>query len=1361
MGADQSKTPKSLSQSIDYLAANYILTSNFQDLKDLSDASSCKELVVLTSEVLDKYMTERDVSFLQQRLEGSVEKNYMTKKSLAYFNEEKLEDMDVKSDLQKKRMCLGIAKFYIRIFHVFNAIAHTVNPEYTWVDANGQSHTVGYEQKGEIPENVKYSLTKMNLCSEKMNALVDKTNLDIIIQDDNSKDIEIKPKFCGINLNESNGTANVKDEPGMPELEKLYYDQYNYATGKFQSMSPDMKEVYEEDVKTLYKAFAHDKKSMPSDITKFSDIQLRDFENIVQCQPNGVFTKAYSGSLKEKQFQEYADNIRLMKQNTKENQDALMKILDSLFAFTPDPQTKGKKMISIHPDLTEKTLDTVVEKTREAILKLYTTCEKDFYKGLQLFEAIVWKQMLDTSVKQIDNLKQDISNEMAADPDDVRNRGQPQPQYPGYMGLPNPNAAYLGGPATPKQGEPGNNYNNQQTNNIKQEPAAKKEEESESDSDSESESDDEKDDKEDKPYEKIVTHPQNRVNLNTTAAAYGSPIVPVARAQYNQYPRNYVDLSRPGPNYVHDIESKEVGIESPAAPTSVKEEDRKAIDSDSQQKGKEDSATKETNPSASAEEGNVEQPDKSAEDKVKKVKPNFLQGIVNLNLFNDEKKKDTPVVVLENTSNLYHEKQRGELCGMHVINNLFGKKNTVDEVKMKGYCKACATCLPDLTEEECKNPENIQQFCNNSGENFDIYVLIYAIMVMDDYDVSVLPHYFKDSIPNNCLKKYSDTINWIEWDNTIISNLLTNNVVGVIFRKTKGIHHYVAFKKTNYDKKKGATFTEIDSRNDDEMEYSQQALIDYLLRYDAYKNGCIIVNEKTPSTSSSTVDAEAEAEADVDAGEKDAEEVKVNIQDDTTETEESSNEEYQGDTTETEEGIESRQQNQGENTINAEKDGITEALKHTMRVTEDPTDKDGKPPQLTFFATNEGAYHTNAPLGDAFSTSGKSNKNTPSAKKTTAAEPKYTKDQKVVYTKDGISYYATIMSVHSEDAPNYYYTIKYKDGSDIRDEIQTDNAHLREINAADKEAMAKENARNIIENLKKAKETQNPPNVEDKNAQEKAKSKNTGTGIINTGIIKGIGNFFTGLVGSNPEDNTHTQKETEEQQAQKPADSAEPPGMVTRSQTNKRAQNPADSDSAKRSGNETPVVSDSASNEEDTLLASQYIQQQAQKPAETRMMTRSRSRANETETSQNNQPKTKASAPPNNDADVIVEDVDPLEEIKTDLENEGCDKFVIDSNYSLSHIDKCVNMLQSSITELEELHGNSNSSSTYKAKITNYLKNTIRPVKRKYLAQQTTRRNKNNIKGGARSRKKKHTKKHRKNSRRKTKSMKRVKKLKK
>ena len=656
MGADQSKTPKSLAQSIDYLAANYILTSNFQDLQDLSDASSCKELVVLTSDVLDKYMTERDVAFLQQRLEGAVEKNYMTKKSLAYFNEQKLDDMDVKSDLQKKRMCLGIAKFYIRIFHVFNAIAHTVNPEYTWVDANGQTHTVGYEQKGDIPDNVKYSLTKMNLCSEKMNALIDKTNLDIIIQDDNSKDIEIKPKFCGINLNESNGTANVEDEPGMPELEKLYYDQYNYATGKFQSMSPDMKEVYEEDVKTLYKAFAHDKKSMPTDITKFSDIQLRDFENIVQCQPNGVFTKAYTGSLKEKQFQEYAENIRLMKQNTKENQEALMKILDSIFAFTPDPQTKGKKMISIHPDLTEKSLDAVVAKTREAILKLYTTCEKDFYKGLQLFEAIVWKQMLDTSVKQIDNLKQDISNEMAADPDDVRNRGQPQPQYPGYMGLPNPNAAYQGGPNSPNQREPGNNYNNQQTNNMKQEVQGKKEEESESDSDSDSESEEDK-----KPYEQLVA-PKYQPGYLKSA----SPIVPVARNQNNRYYPKDVDNDRLRPNLVHDIESKEVGIGEQGVKVKSEVPATATLSTVKKEQADDTTAPPENNLTTDLK-GIIS---KGTDDKKKNNNVGFTNDTVN-----QENKSSSHNVkaVIDLEPDIYREDQGGELfCGKHAINQILG-----------------------------------------------------------------------------------------------------------------------------------------------------------------------------------------------------------------------------------------------------------------------------------------------------------------------------------------------------------------------------------------------------------------------------------------------------------------------------------------------------------------------------------------------------------------------------------------------------------------------------------------------------------------------------------------------------------------
>jgi len=100
MGANQS-TPdmpnkKHYHLLFDYLAANYILTSNFQDLKNLTDPQYCKNLVILTSDVIQRYLTQQDIEFLKQRMEGEIEKNEMTTEKIAYFNKENLGKMDIK-----------------------------------------------------------------------------------------------------------------------------------------------------------------------------------------------------------------------------------------------------------------------------------------------------------------------------------------------------------------------------------------------------------------------------------------------------------------------------------------------------------------------------------------------------------------------------------------------------------------------------------------------------------------------------------------------------------------------------------------------------------------------------------------------------------------------------------------------------------------------------------------------------------------------------------------------------------------------------------------------------------------------------------------------------------------------------------------------------------------------------------------------------------------------------------------------------------------------------------------------------------------------------------------------------------------
>ena len=420
MGAGQSteniQNQKTLSSTIDYLAANYILTSNFQDLKNLTDPKYCKNLIVLTSEVIDKYLSNSEVEFLKQRMEGTIEKNEMTKEQLAYFNKESLDKMDVKSDLKKKRMCIGIAKYYVQIFHIFNAIAHTINPTYSWKDQYGSTITVDYEHRSEIPKNVEPTLTKVNLCNSRINSLMkDKTPLQNLSNNKLNDIINISSNFCTLNKTKEGNNKILANEPGIPELETLYFDVYDYNTGQFSSMSENMKNKYKNDLQLFYSLFTG-KKNIPDNITKFGQIPLRDFKDVEMCKNNGLFRQSYKGNLNEKLFKEYVENVQNMISNTENNQKKLLEIIDQLFVFIINPQDPNKKMVVINPKLNNDLLSKLVAETRQNIFNLYTKCEEDFYKGLQIFESIVEKQVIDTSEEQIKNLEKQIEETITLNP---------------------------------------------------------------------------------------------------------------------------------------------------------------------------------------------------------------------------------------------------------------------------------------------------------------------------------------------------------------------------------------------------------------------------------------------------------------------------------------------------------------------------------------------------------------------------------------------------------------------------------------------------------------------------------------------------------------------------------------------------------------------------------------------------------------------------------------------------------------------------------------------------------------------------------------------------------------------------------
>ena len=118
----------------------------------------------------------------------------------------------------------------------------------------------------------------------------------------------------------------------------------------------------------------------------------------------GMYTHGYEGSVKDKLFAQYVDHIKAMMEKAETNQNKLLAIIDMLFSFTVNPQTMHKE-ITINASLNDSLLQTAVEKTRAIILDLYLNCEKDFVTGLEIFEAIVEKQIMETSAEQVKNLR--------------------------------------------------------------------------------------------------------------------------------------------------------------------------------------------------------------------------------------------------------------------------------------------------------------------------------------------------------------------------------------------------------------------------------------------------------------------------------------------------------------------------------------------------------------------------------------------------------------------------------------------------------------------------------------------------------------------------------------------------------------------------------------------------------------------------------------------------------------------------------------------------------------------------------------------------------------------------------------------
>ena len=366
----------SLASHVDDIAIHYILTQNTIDLLRLTDKEYYDNLIVLTSNVIEKKFNTLELGFLDQRILGKQTVTEMIPTNIIPT-----------SNKLKDKLIFNISKFYIKIIMVYSAIATTIDPQYSYEDSAGIKKTFYLKDMDEyknIPKNVRPILVQltnpMNLCRKRLSILKNKLDQNI-----EGELIKLNP---GEQLCSMTTTNHLTDEVGIKELDLLYFDIFDYETKTWSKRSQKMKQKYNKDLTLFYQIFTG-KEILPDNIKTFHDIELLDLSTLSNCSKDSFKQDLYVSN-KNVLIQNYIQKINMIEDSTKKYRIKLVNILKELFVI--DLKDNETKYI-LNPKLTMDHVILLETETRDTILNLYTSCEKYFIQALIIFEKIYDEQV--------------------------------------------------------------------------------------------------------------------------------------------------------------------------------------------------------------------------------------------------------------------------------------------------------------------------------------------------------------------------------------------------------------------------------------------------------------------------------------------------------------------------------------------------------------------------------------------------------------------------------------------------------------------------------------------------------------------------------------------------------------------------------------------------------------------------------------------------------------------------------------------------------------------------------------------------------------------------------------------------------
>jgi hypothetical protein len=464
VGGDSSSLKKlnEMALKIDLYAQRVIL-KEVKFNSSLSDSGKCEKLIIITSEILNR-LPFRLISYMDRRHQLFSEKyemyNAMDRALLVNTNEEILKEskLDEPNEFRKKQMCVGIARFYVQIGNLFNAVMSTMRP-YNYETNRRSAPTNFYDlltfslfEREGGKNGQKYEAANLSTFVKKHNDVQMDLQRFLSV---GSGEMTMMPTVCDItnvirekkatplNMNSSTSPYRNKVEPSIfAALEELYFDIFhetsisNPKSPQFIEMSRQVKDkIYSRDVRDLYRIVTG--KEPTADIKTFADVgkYVADNDQIKEwCSKNkNKMIKVNDNVRQDSTFIKYISHIKHMIYTISKRRKYIVGLLDKVFVIqkksreemreieerwekgfksvdgfdTIEPYSRDFYRLSmyhdffINPNLTDADLQIIINDARSKIVQLYAYSYEQFYAGFQILQELSMSIQLEQASEQL------------------------------------------------------------------------------------------------------------------------------------------------------------------------------------------------------------------------------------------------------------------------------------------------------------------------------------------------------------------------------------------------------------------------------------------------------------------------------------------------------------------------------------------------------------------------------------------------------------------------------------------------------------------------------------------------------------------------------------------------------------------------------------------------------------------------------------------------------------------------------------------------------------------------------------------------------------------------------------------------